>query len=129
MSCQEPSASLFVSISATVFPEDIKCLFTEFRRALGSSVEQYKAALQHVREWEDLQKKECEVMSTLEIVIVQLQHIQAASSLKTLLYSISGTDSYKRDAFYPSLPHLRRFVLSCTITMITFSDTVLRTGQ
>lgn len=67
-------------------------------------MKEYKAALQHVREREDLQKKEHEVMSTLSIIIVQLQHIQAASSVKPLLCSIFGTDSHESDAFLSLLP-------------------------
>lgn len=63
-----------------------------------------KAALQHVGEREDLQKKEQEVLSSLSIIIAQLQHIQATSSLKTLLYSIFGTDGHESDAFSPLLP-------------------------
>lgn len=65
-------------------------------------MKEYKAALQHVGEREDLQKKEHEVMSTLSIIIVQ--HIQAASSVKPLLCSIFGTDSHESGIFLSLLP-------------------------
>lgn len=57
MSCQEAPDSLLVNPSTTVFPKESQSLFLQLRRTLGSKVKEYKAALEHVREGEDLQKK------------------------------------------------------------------------
>lgn len=76
MSRQEAPGSLFVNSSITMFPKESQSLLLQLRRTQGSKVEENEAALQHVREWEDLQKKEHEVMSTVYFTLVQ--HNQAA---------------------------------------------------
>lgn len=112
MSCQEAPDSLFVNPSTTVFPKESQSLFLQLRRTLGSKVKEYKAALQHVREGEDLQKKEQEVMSTVYITVVP--HNQAA--LQRHCFVASSEQSGVRYIFFS---HLSRFALSCPGTTVT----------
>lgn len=120
MSCQEAPGSLSVNTSTAVLPKEGQSLSLQPRRTLGSKVKEHQAALQHVREWEDLQEKEQEVMSTVYITLVQ--HNQAAL-YRQLLCSILRAASQESDALslhiYPGLSPLAQspwlHVFKCVI--------------
>lgn len=117
MSCQEVPASLFVNTSTTVFAKESQSLSLQLRRTLGSKVKEHKAALQHVREWEDLQKKEHKVISIVYITVVQ--HNQAALYRHFVLRAASQeSDAFSLD-LYPGFSPLAQspwlHVFKCVI--------------